>query len=157
MPEFDAQRWREMFGAAPSDSAGPAAGDVSMSLASNAPLDPAVPGPSGGSGGMGRLLHGSTPWRQAAKAAGDLRTGADQSHRMLGSGHQGIDQWGAGLGSVPALKDVLVSWEERLASVRGECAYLSGALLRVADDLPGVDVGVGSSMGASTPGAGGER
>ncbi|AZK94700.1 MULTISPECIES: hypothetical protein [Streptomyces] len=153
MPEFNAQRWQEMFGIPPSESVAPAADEVSMTLASAAPLGPGGTGssaaPGNGGGGLGRLLHGSTPWRRAATAADGLRMSADQGRRALGSGHRGIEQGNAGLGSVPVLKAVLVSWEERVASVRDECAYLGGALLRVADDLSGVDLEVERSMGSS--------
>ncbi|MFH8614997.1 hypothetical protein ACH4E8_07950 [Streptomyces sp. NPDC017979] len=124
-----------------------------MNLASTAPLGPVAPGSPAGTdgnvGGLGRLLHGSGPWRNAAKTAGELRTRAASSHRALETGHQGVARGGAGLTSVPALQAVLTSWQERLASLRDECAYLDGALLKVAQDLPGVDGDVGASVRSS--------
>ncbi|MEU9608822.1 hypothetical protein [Streptomyces sp. NPDC048057] len=106
-------------------------------------------------GGIGRLLHGSGPWREAAKNARELHTGAASSHRALETGHQGVTQGGAGLTSVPALQAVRTSWQERLVSLRDECAYLDGALLKVARDLPGVDGDVGTSVRSSGRTAGG--
>jgi hypothetical protein len=114
------------------DLAGPPS--PSMTLASAAP--------SGG----GDLQHTPKPWNDAAGAAHSLRTDADTAKGSLTSAHAGIDSGTDGLSSVTALKAVLKSWEERLASVRDECGSLEPKLREVARTMGGTDHAVQSSI-----------
>ncbi|MFF0450230.1 hypothetical protein ACFYT4_28225 [Streptomyces sp. NPDC004609] len=138
MSDFDSARWQEMFGLGQTRNPATAVtGDTGMALASTT---------SPGAGGAGTLKHSGGPWASASDTAGELRTNTEKSRRALRSGHEGVAQGAAGLTSVAALMAVLTSWEDRLVAVRDECAYLDGALLRVARELRQTDAGVGDSI-----------
>ncbi|MFF8287655.1 hypothetical protein ACF068_00300 [Streptomyces sp. NPDC016309] len=98
--------------------------------------------------GPGTLTHSGGPWTAASGTAGELRVRTEGSRRSLGTGHHAVRSPGTGLASVASLQAVLTSWEERLALVRDECAYLTGALSAVAKELGETDTGVGQAVGA---------
>lgn len=98
--------------------------------------------------GQGGLKHSGGPWTGASGAADELRVRTESGRRSLGTAHEGVGAAGAGLTSVASLRAVLTSWEERLAAVRDECAYLTGALAKVAKEMGETDTGVGHAFHA---------
>ncbi|WP_344363842.1 hypothetical protein [Streptomyces gobitricini] len=96
--------------------------------------------------GRGVLKHSGGPWTGASGTADELRVRTETGRRSLGTGHEGLGAAGAGLTSVASLRAVLASWEERLAAVRDECAYLTGALSKVAKEMGETDTAVGHSL-----------
>ncbi|MEW1718715.1 hypothetical protein [Streptomyces sp. NPDC093109] len=89
--------------------------------------------------GASTLRHSDGPWTSASGTAGRLRTSSEKSRVRLGLAHEGVAPAGKGLSAVAALAAVRKSWEERLASVRDECAYLDGALRTVAKEMGEAD------------------
>ncbi|GAA2465016.1 hypothetical protein [Streptomyces lavendulocolor] len=107
--------------------------------------------------GRGGLIHSAGPWTGASGAADELRIRAESARRSLGTGHEGcLGAAGAGLASAASLRAVLTSWEDRLGAVRDECAHLTGALAKVAEELGETDLAVGHSF-TGNPGDGGRR
>ncbi|WP_329384006.1 hypothetical protein [Streptomyces sp. NBC_01716] len=106
--------------------------------------------------GEGRLKHSGGPWTGAAGTAESLRSSTNKSHGRLRPAHAGVAVGAAGFSAVAALSEVLASWETRLAAVRVECAYLDGALGRVAKELGETDVVVEKSVRAVNAGGAGE-
>ncbi|MER7106763.1 hypothetical protein [Streptomyces sp. NPDC000229] len=98
--------------------------------------------------GHGALQHSGGPWTKASGAADELRVRTEIGRRSLSTGHEGVGAAVAGLTSVTSLRAVLTSWEERLAAVRDECAYLTGALSKVAKEMGETDMEVGHSFHA---------
>ncbi|MEI7030584.1 hypothetical protein [Streptomyces pratensis] len=76
-----------------------------------------------------------------------MRISTEISRGRLGVAHEGVVSGGRGLASLAVLKDVRESWEARLTAVRGECGYLSGALLKVAKEMGETDSAVERSFG----------
>ncbi|MFJ1595518.1 hypothetical protein [Streptomyces sp. NPDC088261] len=103
------------------------------------PLSPPFADPRG-------LRHTTGPWTSASGTANTLRTNAERSRARLRPAHEGMVAGGRGLSAVAAATAVLASWEERLAAVRGECAYLAGALNQVGRELGETDAAVGSAL-----------
>ncbi|WP_347106025.1 hypothetical protein [Streptomyces sp. CB03238] len=135
-------RWQELYELASAPSAAAGTGQERMSLASAS-----APGPGGD-----KLNHSGGPWTKASSTAGELRTNTETSRSSLGPGHEGIDAGTTGLTAVASLKAVLTSWEERLAGVRDECEYLTGALSKVAKEMGETDTAVESSFNAARKG-----
>ncbi|QHY97180.1 hypothetical protein SSPS47_18905 [Streptomyces sp. S4.7] len=129
------QGWQEVFTLSDLPTGDPGTG---MSLAST--------GDTGAGGGTGGLKHSAGPWTSASGTADSLRTSTGKSRSRLGTAHEGVASGAAGFSAVGALTEVMESWEKRLTAVRGECAYLDGALAKVAKEMGETDVRIEKSV-----------
>lgn len=141
------QGWQEVFTLSQEPTPAGEAG-TGMSLAS-------APGAGGtSSGGAGGLKHSDGPWASASGTAESLKISTEKSRGRLGPAHEGVSAGAAGFSAVGALTEVMESWEKRLTSVRGECAYLKGALGAVAKEMGETDVKVEQSVRGVNAGEG---
>ncbi|MFB6618642.1 hypothetical protein ACFCV9_31220 [Streptomyces sp. NPDC056367] len=95
---------------------------------------------------LGSLEVSRGPWITASRTSGHLARGITDDLSYLTATHEGLTAGTVGLSAVTALSSVRFSWEERLKTIRQECADMVDALWLAAVQQGEIDGQIGRTL-----------